>query len=231
VLAIGANFACHLARVQSTLRGEPVSEDDARGLFPAPWGFVIVNDSIIGQDATVTPPSGTVHLDYEAEVGAVLATGGRDLAPEDVRFWGMVPFNDFSLRDPHLGKGDPFDRGPLTWTLQKNFETGKAMGPWVQVLDEPGAAPNVEISCRVNGELRQEEWSEQMIWKFPDVVAHLSHFIRLNPGDVIVSGTPKGTALEEGADGAFWLRSGDSVETSIGGVGVLRNTIGTWAEA
>jgi len=229
VLAIGANFACHLAAVQSVLRGEPVSEDDARGLFPAPWGFVVVTDSIVGPGATVTPPGGTAHLDYEAEVGAVLATGGRDLSPGEVTFWGIVPFNDFSLRDPHLGKGQPFDRGPLTWTLQKNFESGKAMGPWVQVLDEVGEAPNVEILCRVNGDLRQQEWSNKMIWSFPDVVAHLSRYVRLNPGDVIVSGTPKGTALESGADGSAWLRAGDAVETEVGGIGVLRNTIGFWA--
>jgi len=68
-----------------------------------------------------------------------------------------------------------------------------------------------------------------MIWSFPDVVAHLSRYVRLNPGDVIVSGTPKGTALESGADGSAWLRAGDAVETEVGGIGVLRNTIGFWA--
>ena len=228
VLAIGANFACHLARVQSAFRGETITEEQAKTLFPSPWGFHILTDTVIGDGAAIFPPAGSELLDYEAEVGAVLALGGRDLAPEDVRFWGVAPYNDFSLRDPHLGRGDrPFDIGPLNWALQKTFETGTAMGPFVQVLPEPGPVPNLRITLRVNGEERQSEWTEKMLYSFADVAAHLSHFIRLNPGDVIASGTPKGTALEDGVDGKF-LRPGDVVETEVEGVGVLTNFVGAW---
>jgi 2-keto-4-pentenoate hydratase/2-oxohepta-3-ene-1,7-dioic acid hydratase in catechol pathway len=203
VLGIGANFVDHLARVQTVLRGEDVSEEQARTMFPAPWGFVLVPDSIVGHDAVVIPPEGSLFLDYEAEVAVVLAVGGRYIKPEDVRFWGFAAANDFSLRDPHLKQGKPFDVGPLTWTLQKNFETATAIGPWVEVPAEPGGLPNVHIECRVEDELRQDDWTANLTWSVPDVVAHLSQFLRFRPGDVILSGTPKGTAMEDGAEGPF----------------------------
>lgn len=226
VLGVGANFLDHLSRVQTVLRGTELTDEDVRDMFPAPWGFVVVPDSIVGHDAVVTPPQRTLFLDYEAEVAAVLAVGGRYMRAEDVRFWGFAAANDFSLRDPHLKRGMPFDIGPLTWTLQKNFESGTAIGPWVQVLPEPNGVPNLQIRCRVDDELRQEDWTDNLTWSLPDVVAHLSHFIRLRPGDVILSGTPKGTAMEDGADGPF-LRAGQLVETEVSGIGLLCNRIGS----
>ncbi|MDT2003848.1 fumarylacetoacetate hydrolase family protein [Rhodococcus opacus] len=152
-------------------------------------------------------------------VGVVLRGG------ETPRVWGVVAVDDVSVRDPYFASGAPrIDEGPLTWVLQKNFRGGTACGPWV-VVDEDLDENDLDIQTRVNGVLRQSGSTSEMVYSFADVVDHLHGFIPLRAGDIIASGTPEGTAFEEGADGPF-LVDGDEVVVEVEGVGYLRNVVG-----
>jgi 2-keto-4-pentenoate hydratase/2-oxohepta-3-ene-1,7-dioic acid hydratase in catechol pathway len=220
VFAFGSNFADHIAKASAaTGLGGDGYRSEAK---PPPSGFFVIPGTIIGQEETLIPPPDAQKLDYEAEVGVVLATGGRDVEAADVHIWGFTGFNDFSIRDPHLGLSE-LDKGPLSFALQKNFHGGNACGPCL-VVDELDAA-DLGIECRVNGEVRQSGSTRNMIRPFAEIAEFFSHYLSLEPGDMILSGTPQGTAMEGGIDGPF-LRPGDVVEVDITGAGVLRNHVG-----
>lgn len=228
VFALGGNFADHVARIKTKTVGRPVTEAEIRrekdeGL--PPWGFLVIPDVIVGDGDVVEPPRGTKFLDYEGEVAVILARGGRNLAEADVAVWGVTAFNDFSIRDGVIGDGPGVDRGPLVWALAKNFQSGKAMGPWVVVGDLPDVH-DLHIETKVNGQTRQSAPTSQMIYNFAEAASYLSRFIELRAGDIIASGTPAGTAVDR-VDGAF-LRPGDEVEVHVADVGVLRNRINSW---
>ncbi len=224
IFALGGNFAKHFSQAQRSIHGRDREEDSLeRRRAQGPWGFLVISDTIIGPQEAVVPPRGMTKLDYEAEVAVVLGSGGRNLKASDIRIWAFTAWNDFSLRDAQFGSEIPFDRGPLSWWLQKNFDTGSSMGPWL-VADEPYDPACLRIALRVNGQTRQEGSTSEMIFSFAETAAHLSQFLTLAPGDIIASGTPSGTALESGADGPF-LRPGDMIEVDIEGVGTLRNWV------
>ena len=211
IFAIGANFADH-ARSAATAKSEGLP----------PWGYSVLSDIIIGPGESVRPPVGVEKLDYEAEVAVVLQQGGRNIPSGELRLWGYTGWNDFSIRDPHFGWGPKIDRGSLTWSLQKNFDTGKACGP-VMVVGEHDPE-NVAIGLKINNEIRQSGTTQAMVYSFGEVAAHISEYVTMLPGDMITSGTPGGTAIEAGVDGPF-LKNGDVVEVEIEGAGVLRNFV------
>jgi acylpyruvate hydrolase len=170
----------------------------------------------------VRPPASAQRLDYEAEIAVVVADGGRNIPPEAARFWAVAPWNDFSIRDPHLGIGH-LDRGKLNWALQKTFQTGSACGPWLTV--EPDLpVDDIEFSLTLNGQTRQEGSTQSMIYSFALIAAHLSEYVVLRPGDIITSGTPAGTAVEA-APGSRFLEDGDEVSVRAGRLGTLTNVI------
>jgi 2-keto-4-pentenoate hydratase/2-oxohepta-3-ene-1,7-dioic acid hydratase in catechol pathway len=209
------------ATTGSTLPPEHFLEEKRQGL--APWGFIVLPETVIGPEATMSPPAQAILVDYEAEVAAVVASGGRNLKAADVTFWGVTGWNDFSIRDPHFKVGASVDRGALKWTLQKNFDTANACGPVVAV-DEGLSLDHVGIRLTVNGVERQHDTTAGMIYSFAEVVEHISAYTTIFPGDLIVSGTPPGVAAEHGIDGPY-LKNGDVVEVEIEGVGKLRNHV------
>jgi 2-keto-4-pentenoate hydratase/2-oxohepta-3-ene-1,7-dioic acid hydratase in catechol pathway len=226
IFAVGANFALHAAQSERAMHGESVGVpartlellENKRNGVP-PWGFTVLPSTVVGPDAAVWAPPAARKLDYEGEVAAVLRVGPKG----DVTVWGLAPWNDFSLRDPHFGLGPRVDEGPLTWSLQKNFDTGSACGPWV-VADSGLDVTDVSFRLRVNGELRQDGSTGDMIYGFADIIEHFGHFLTLRDGDVIASGTLSGTAFEGGVDGPY-LVPGDTVEVEVDEIGVLRNRI------
>ncbi|MGH3760628.1 fumarylacetoacetate hydrolase family protein [Actinophytocola sp.] len=226
VFALGANFSDHASQAFSRMSGHGMTPDAARSEHDRglpPWGFQVIPDVMIGHDAPVTAPRGVERLDYEAEVAVVLATGGRNLTAGEVSFWGLSAFNDFSIRDG-LTEGSGVDRGPLVWALAKNFQTGKSMGPCVAV-DAGIDIDDVPFTLAVNDEVRQRASTSQMIYSFTEVATFLSRYLDLLPGDVITSGTPKGTALDSDLP---YLAAHDDVRVRIAEVGELRNTIAPW---
>lgn len=227
IFALGGNFARH---IQEASRAVLSIDDDAdaalrRRKDQGPWGFMILPDTVTGPHGDIRPPKNLTKIDYEGEVAVVLSNSGRSIRADDLRVWGFTAFNDFSLRDAALGVGPPFDGGPMNWTLQKNFDTGSSCGPWI-VVDEPFDVDDLELTTRVNGDLRQKGNTADMIFSFGETVEHLSQFLTIRPGDMIASGTPHGTAVESGLDGPF-LKSGDVTEVYVQGIGPLRNRIVT----
>jgi 2-keto-4-pentenoate hydratase/2-oxohepta-3-ene-1,7-dioic acid hydratase in catechol pathway len=205
IFAMGGNFPMHTADTEKTL---------AIKVPDWPWGFYVIPGTIVGDGAEIRPPANVKMLDYEAEVGVVL--------DDSAGIWGWTAWNDFSMRDPAFGLAE-VDRGPLTWSLQKNFATANACGPWM-VVGEPLPAAGLRIVCRVNGEVRQDGNTRDMKHDFDAIAAHIGAYLPLGAGDMILSGTPPGTAIEGGPDGPF-LADGDEVEVEVDGAGVLRNRV------
>jgi 2-keto-4-pentenoate hydratase/2-oxohepta-3-ene-1,7-dioic acid hydratase in catechol pathway len=217
IFANGGNFADHVAGAATGIRVKLES-----GI--PPWGFFVIPGTVVGTNAPITPPAWVQKLDYEGEVAVVLARGGSSIAADEVELWGYTAWSDFSIRDGALGltKSDP---GPiLNWALGKNWATGNACGPWM-VVDDRLVGADLTLSLQVNGEQRQASSTGNMMHSFGDVAAWLSGYLPLRPGDMIVSGTPAGTAMESGADGPY-LRNGDVIEVFVEGLDMgLRNQI------
>jgi 2-keto-4-pentenoate hydratase/2-oxohepta-3-ene-1,7-dioic acid hydratase in catechol pathway len=220
IFAMGGNFPMHLAGAVAKL-DLPDSVKQGTKADTPPWGFFVIPHTTVGPEAEVAPPPATRHFDYEAEVGAVL-TGEPVRDDGRVPIFGYTAWNDFSIRDPAF-KLTKVDHGPLTWSLQKNFDTANACGPCL-VVDGGADVEAVRIICRVNDEVRQDGTTADMNYKFGEIAAHISEYLTLRPGDMILSGTPSGTAMEGGPEGRF-LQDGDVTEVEVDGVGVLRNRV------
>jgi len=231
IFSIGGNVAVHVSRAMKAITGkdipvDAIAKEKANGL--PPWGFYVYAETVVPTGALVAPPAGVQKFDYEGEVAVILASGGRDVKPEHIKIWGYAAWNDFSIRDPRVGIGPAIGRGAFNWDLEKNFDTGNAMGPCV-VVDEGGNVDKLRVVTRVSGEVRQDWNTSEMIYSFADVAAHLSRYLSLQPTDVITSGTGSGTAIEAGRDGNRWLKPGDTVEVEVEGAGaLLTNTVGKW---
>jgi 2-keto-4-pentenoate hydratase/2-oxohepta-3-ene-1,7-dioic acid hydratase in catechol pathway len=224
IFAMATNFADHSARALSLIRGVPVTEEEIlrEAAENLPSGFVVLPDTIVGSGASVTPPPGHHMFDYEAEVAVVLSCPGED---EAVAVWGYTAWNDLSVRDKYFPGGPRIDTAPLVWPLQKNFATGNAAGPWMVVGDETDVQ-NLQMRTYVNGDKRQDASTADMIYSFETIHRHLSAYFSLRTGDMLVSGTPMGVAMESGPEGPY-LRPGDVVEVEVGAQGTrLRNVVG-----
>ncbi len=221
IFALGLNFASHVGNASQAIDvADPLEATEEKPL----GGFYVIPGTVVGHEDDIAPPRLAEKLDYEAEVAVVLSSGGLNVGPEAFGIWGHTAFNDLSIRDPHLGVGlKTLDKGTLSWALQKNFQGGNVCGPWLTV-DEGFDYGNLSIVSRVNGEQRQDGSTAQMIHSFAQGAAKLAAFVELRPGDLLTSGTPAGTAIEQGIDGPF-LKPGDVIEIEVEGAGVLRNRI------
>jgi 2-keto-4-pentenoate hydratase/2-oxohepta-3-ene-1,7-dioic acid hydratase in catechol pathway len=226
VFSAGANFADHAATAKSLILGRTITEDEVSaepGQGLPPWGFIVLPRTIAAPGAPLVPPPGVTMLDYEAEVAVILRSGGRDLDPDALPVWGFTAWNDVSVRDHIFGVGPALDRGILVWAISKNFDGANPCGPWA-VVDEDYDVADLHMVTRVNGEVRQDSSTEKMVYTFGAIAAHLSAYVTLRPGDMLVSGTPAGTAVESGPDGPY-LRPGDEVEITIADMLTLRNKV------
>ncbi len=230
IIALGANVAAHAVNAFKAITGEDFTEDhfkkDQREGLP-PWGFVIMPETVVGTGAEVKPEASVQKFDYESEVAIILASGGRYMNEGDLVVWGVTAWNDLSIRDGRMGVGPPIHRGAFNWAMEKNFDTGNVCGPCV-VVDEDIDIGNIRCVTRVNGDVRQDWNTSDMIYGFAETVAFLSKYSAMGPGDIILSGTGEGTAIESGVDGDRWLKPGDRIEVEVAGVGVLENTVGDW---
>jgi 2-keto-4-pentenoate hydratase/2-oxohepta-3-ene-1,7-dioic acid hydratase in catechol pathway len=219
IFASGGNFAEHATKMSPQL----VSKNGPGKLGESPpWGFYVIPGTVVGPGATVTPPLGTQKLDYEAEVAVVFGAGQPATEDEKFAVWGYTAWNDFSIRDAALGLSGA-DHGPLTWSLTKNFKTGNSCGPWM-VVGRDLDLEDVRIRCWVNGDLRQDGTTADMIYSFDETARYISAYTPICAGDMILSGTPAGTAMEGGIDGPY-LYDGDRIEVLVDGVSKLVNEI------
>ncbi len=174
--------------------------------------------SLLAHDEAMERPLASAQLDYEVELAVIV---GRTMRHVDANeaiagVAGYACFNDGSVRE--------FQRHTVQWTMGKNFDRTGGFGPMFVTADElPSGASGLQISCRVNGEVRQSDNTANMIFKVGETLSYISQGMTLQPGDVIAMGTPSGVAHAHKPP--KWLVHGDVVEVEIEGIGVLRNPV------
>jgi 2-keto-4-pentenoate hydratase/2-oxohepta-3-ene-1,7-dioic acid hydratase in catechol pathway len=180
--------------------------------------FVRNPSSVVGSGQPIEKPLVSEQLDYEGELVIVIGKQGRHIARENAwaHIFGMTLCNEGSVRDwLHHGK--------FNVTQGKNFDRSGSIGPWIVTSDELDPRDPHDIATRVNGELRQQDSTERLMFPFDVLIAYLSTFATLKPGDMIATGTPTGAGAR--FTPPRWLKPGDVVEVESRGIGILRNTI------
>ncbi|WOH47826.1 fumarylacetoacetate hydrolase family protein [Bradyrhizobium sp. sBnM-33] len=180
--------------------------------------FVRNPSSVVGSGQPIEKPKVSEQLDYEGELVIMIGKEGRHIPRE--RAWehifGMTLCNEGSVRDwLHHGK--------FNVTQGKNFDRSGSIGPWIVTSDECDPRGPHDIITRVNGEVRQSDSTERLMFPFDYLIAYLSTFATLRPGDMIATGTPTGAGAR--FTPPRWLKVGDVVEVESGKIGILRNTV------
>jgi 2-keto-4-pentenoate hydratase/2-oxohepta-3-ene-1,7-dioic acid hydratase in catechol pathway len=184
----------------------------------SPTIFMRCPQSLTAHDAPIICPIVSEQLDYEAELAVVVGASIRHATAEEAldAVYGYSCFNDGSIRD--------YQRKTIQWTLGKNFERTGAFGPYLVTADElPRGAAGLAITCRLNGQIVQQDDTGSMIFTVGETLAQLSECVTLLPGDVVIMGTPSGVG--HARKPPLWMRNGDLVEVEIESIGLLRNTI------
>jgi 2-keto-4-pentenoate hydratase/2-oxohepta-3-ene-1,7-dioic acid hydratase in catechol pathway len=214
----GANYWDHLqemAEIAKRTTGKEVSLTK-----PAePWFFMkTAAGSIIGDGAPVRLPHFSKQVDWEAELGAVIARPTRNISEKDApsAVAGYLIVHDLSARDLMKREGSPF---VYDWLGQKCFEDGAPMGPWLTPAAYVANPNDLGIKLWVNGVLKQDSNTSRMVHGIAEQVAYLSRHVTLQPGDVIATGTPAGVGMPRGD----FLKVGDEVKIEIEGLGTLTN--------
>ena len=172
----------------------------------------------VGHGEKLMRPPESVEFDYEGEIAIVIGKRGRRIPARDALSFivGYSCFNEGSVRDW-------MKHGVYNVTAGKNFEKSGSFGPWIATPEDIRDPHDMRISTRVNGQVRQNDTTANMIFNFEELIAYISTFTTLEPGDVIVTGTPTGAGVR--FDPPIWLKPGDVLEVEVEGVGVLRNEV------
>ena len=205
-LGIGMNYREHAA--EAAAAGIPIPSSQM-------W-FNKQVSCISGPHDFVVRPVVSDELDYEIELGVVMGQRCRDVSEEEARgvVAGYLVANDVSVRD-WLAKRSP------TFTLGKSFDTHGPLGPWLTTADEVPDPYALHMRLTVNGEVRQDFGTGDMIYNIEQQIAYLTQVMTLEPGDILATGTPAGI----GAPTQNWLVPGDVVRAEITGLGALENTV------
>ncbi|MCL4137498.1 UNVERIFIED_CONTAM: hypothetical protein GTU68_023310 [Idotea baltica] len=205
IICIGRNYAAHA--IEGGVEPPSYPEIFYRGAT-----------SLMGHNAPIIRPKCSDKLDYEAELVVIVGKTARHVAREDGLDYvaGYSIFNDATLRD--------YQRKSSQWTIGKNFDDTGAFGPEFVSADElPAGAHGLRIQTRLNGEIMQDANTEDFIFPIDDLIAKLSECMTLEPGDVIVTGTPAGVGYARNPP--VFMKAGDVCEVEIEGIGVLSNAI------
>lgn len=210
-IGIGLNYRDHAKETGSDIPTEPVV-------------FFKSRTSIVGPNDDTTVPKGAVKMDYEAELGIVIGTGGTYISEEDAlsHVAGFTIVNDVSERSYQFERNGTWDKG-------KAFDTFGPIGPWVVTTDEIPDVQALRIWLEVNGKTRQDSSTAQMIFGVAKIVSYVSNFLTLHPGDVIATGTPSGVAVGMKPE-PQWIKAGDTVRVGIDGLGEQQQTLVAWTD-
>jgi acylpyruvate hydrolase len=184
--------------------------------------FLKLPGTVIGPEDDIPHPPEVKNLDYEVELAIVIGKICVDVSKEEALDYvaGYSAFNDISARDVIRGENKTGIH-----LMGKSFPGFAPMGPYLVTADEIPDPQDLKLSLRVNGEVRQDSNLSYMIFKIRDMIAYWSQ-MRLNPGDVLTTGTPKGVAAGRKPDQApWWLKPGDVVEAEVEKIGRLCNRI------
>jgi 2-keto-4-pentenoate hydratase/2-oxohepta-3-ene-1,7-dioic acid hydratase in catechol pathway len=208
IVCIGLNYRDHAEETGAAIPGEPVV-------------FMKAPDTVVGPYDQVLIPRNSVKTDWEVELGVVIGGPARYLSTVDEAracVAGYVISHDVSEREFQIERGGQWDKG-------KNCETFNPLGPWLVTADEVPDPQDLRLRLWVNGELRQDGNTKNMVFGVYEIVRYLSQFMTLYPGDLINTGTPAGVALGQ-PDPKPFLRAGDEVELEIDGLGRQRQVLG-----
>jgi len=201
ILAIGRNYGEHAKEMDNDIPDEPIV-------------FQKASTSVIGDGRPIVLPSNVGRVDFEGELAVVIGTAGRNVSEAEALSLvaGYTLINDVTARDEQkraIGKS-------LPWFLSKSYDTFGPLGPYLVTPDEIPDPQNVQLTLSVNGEVRQQANTSEMIFSIPFLISYLSHHFALHPGDVIATGTPSGVGS---------LKAGDVVEVRIAEIGTLTNPV------
>ncbi len=205
IICIGLNYVDH-------------ASEAGRVVPDYPTVFARFESSLIGDGAPLVRPHQSGDFDYEGELVAVIGRGGRhiDKAHALDHVCAYSVFNDGSLRD--------YQKRTPQWTVGKNFDGTGAFGPWLVAASAlPPGARGLRLQTRLNGAVVQDAGIDDMVFDVATLVATLSATMTLEPGDVIVTGTPSGVGMARKPP--LWMKPGDVCEVDISGIGVLRNPV------
>ena len=180
--------------------------------------FLRTPGSLTAHEAPLVRPRESEQLDYEGEIAIVIGKGGRRIAREQAlgHIAGLTLMNEGTLRDW-------VRHAKFNVTQGKNFDASGAIGPWMVTADEFDGFDALPLQTRVNGELRQDDTTANLIFPFDYLIAYISSFTTLRPGDVISTGTPPGAGAR--LDPPVYLKPGDVIEVSSPPIGTLRNGV------
>ena len=216
VFCVGKNYHEHAKEFAqsgydtSAAKGELSPEFPV--IFTKPASSVVADKAEVHAFADLTQ-----QLDYEAELAIIIGKPGRGITRERAleHVWGYTIVNDVTARD--------LQQKHRQWFIGKSMDSFCPMGPWAVTADEVGDAAALDVKCWVNGELRQNANTSDLIFDIPTIIATISAGITLQPGDVIATGTPAGVGI--GMKPPRFLKAGDTVTISIDKLGTLTNTI------
>ena len=204
IICVGLNYQDHVV-------------ETGRDNTEQPAIFLRLPESQVGHLQPIVRPRESTHMDFEAEIAVVIGSSGRRITQANAwkHIAGYSCYNDGSVRD--------WQRHTVQWTAGKNFARTGGFGPWMVTADEIPPGTRMTLSCRLNGERMQHATTEQMIFKIPKIIEYVSTWTTLQPGDVLVTGTPGGVGARRTPP--IWMKPGDKVEIEIDKVGVLENSI------
>jgi 2-keto-4-pentenoate hydratase/2-oxohepta-3-ene-1,7-dioic acid hydratase in catechol pathway len=210
IFCVGRNYHAHAKELQAS-----VFKDNTKAVDSWPIFFSKVPETVVGpQDEVRFLAAVSQQVDYEAELTLVIGKGGRNISRADAmkHVMGYTIINDVTARDVQMRHAQ--------WHLGKSFDTFCPMGPWVVTADELNGN-DTRVRCWVNGDLRQDARTTDLIFDIPSLVETCSRGITLYPGDLIATGTAAGVGM--GMTPPRWLQHGDRVRIEIDGLGVLEN--------
>jgi 2-keto-4-pentenoate hydratase/2-oxohepta-3-ene-1,7-dioic acid hydratase in catechol pathway len=192
VVCIGLNYRAHAA-------------ESGQEVPPEPLMFLKPPTSVVGPGADVVWAPGSKRIDYEAELAVVFKRRAKHVAPGAYKDFvlGYTCANDISARD--------FQRGDGQWARAKGSDTFCPLGPWIETELDPG---NLRITGKLNGEVRQDSSTADLAFNVDTLISHLTKYFTMEPGDVLITGTPAGIGE---------MNPGDEYEVTIEGIGSLKN--------
>jgi 2-keto-4-pentenoate hydratase/2-oxohepta-3-ene-1,7-dioic acid hydratase in catechol pathway len=207
IICVGVNFPDRNAEYK-----------DGQEAPPNPSLFIRFARSFTGHKQPLIRPPESHQLDYEGEIAIVIGKAGRRIAEKDAlsHIAALTLCNEGTLRDW-------VRHAKFNVTQGKNFDCSGSIGPWIVPYTDESQLEDIELQTRVNGEVRQRDRTSRMIFSFRKIINYISTFTTLQPGDIIVCGTPTGAGAR--FDPPIWLKAGDVVEVEAEGIGTLVNTI------
>jgi 2-keto-4-pentenoate hydratase/2-oxohepta-3-ene-1,7-dioic acid hydratase in catechol pathway len=206
IICVGLNYRKHAEETNAAIPQYPIL-------------FNKFNNTLAGHGHEIPLPKVSQKVDYEAELVIVIGKTAKYITKDDAlsHVFGYCNVNDLSARDLQLRTQQ--------WLLGKSCDKFSPLGPYLVTADEVGDPNQLEIKCTVNGEVRQNSNTSDMIFHCDEIVSYISQHMTLVPGDIILTGTPQGVVLGYPVDKQVWLKDGDQVTIQIEKLGSLTNTM------